>query len=205
MFVDLFSWSRCEFYFLLVNHYRYPTQTEGTVLHFSTLFKLVLRRDISTVKLPKCSSILSSILASLSRICRSDTFSSLSSISSLLRRAHSLFGDGWDCEEELDVLAALALRLDIKIGFPGVYFTEQNTHVRPPLRRWPAFLVIFLFWFILNGVTLKTIRVYGPCYPWFLARILESFRRTQWWRFPYCSWTYLISICNRMGSRAIKG
>ena len=74
------------------------------------------------------------ILASLSRICRSDTFSSLGSFSSLLRRAQFLFGDGLDCEEEeLDVLAALALRLDIKIGFPGGSFTEQKTRVRPPV------------------------------------------------------------------------
>ena len=51
-----------------------------------------------------------------------------------------LFGDGWDCEEEFDVLAALALRLDIKIGFPGVYFTEQKARVKKkalPFRRWP--------------------------------------------------------------------
>ena len=91
--------------------------------------------DISTAKLPKCSSILFSILASLSRICRRDTFPSLNSISSLL----SLFGDGWDCEEEL---AALALRLDIKMGFTGVYFTEQKACVRPPLRRW---LMLWLY------------------------------------------------------------
>ena len=27
----------------------------------------------------------------------------------------------------------------LKIGFPGVYFTEQKACVRPPLRRWPDF------------------------------------------------------------------
>ena len=142
-------------------------QTEGTfptlsgcqpLMPFSSL--LALRREISDFRLPKCSSILSSISECLSRICLKEWRSSPASILPLVKREQFLLGDGWHWKDELEVLASLALCLDIKCGFPirFIHVTEQKKDVRPPLPRTRTTEFYKTVFFLTNDNAIKWLK-----------------------------------------------